>query len=86
MLKHIGEHRLEYMFLFGVIIAVFGCALLMMGFWVSPVGSLDSSVLVAVGEVFTFAGSVLGISATYKSNLNKLKEELKENKDTSANE
>lgn len=86
MLNNISKHRLEYMFLFGVIIAVFGCVLLMMGFWVSPIGDIASSVLVAVGEVFTFAGSVLGISATYKSNLNKLKEELKENKDTSANE
>lgn len=79
-MKWLKDYRLEMMFVFGVAIAIFGCILLMMGFGVAPIGEIASSVLVAVGEVFTFSGSVLGISATYKSNLNKLKEDLKNEK------
>jgi len=77
MLAHIYKHRLAYLIILGTILCVFGCVILMMGFWVAPVGEIASSVLVAVGEVFTFAGSLMGISATYQTKLQKLKEDLK---------
>ena len=35
--------------------------LVMLGFWVPPVGIIDSSVLVAFGEMSTFAGALLGL-------------------------
>ena len=38
-----------------------GVLLLLLGFWVPPVGIIDSSVLVAFGEMSTFAGALLGI-------------------------
>ncbi len=47
-------------------VTVAGVVLLLLGFYSAPVGEIHSSVLVAAGEVFTFAGSVLGIDYHYK--------------------
>lgn len=61
-------------------LAIFGCILLLLGIFISPVGVIHNSVLISVGEVFTFSGSILGINAVYQGRLNQLKEELKKDK------
>ena len=38
----------------------------MAGFTVPPLGVIDSSVLVAYGEVMTFAGALLGLDYKYR--------------------
>lgn len=43
-----------------------GCVMLGAGFIVAPVGEIHSSVLVAYGEVLTFAGALFGIDYKYK--------------------
>lgn len=43
-----------------------GLGLLFVGFFVPPLGEIDSSVLVAYGEVSTFSGSLLGIDYRYR--------------------
>ena len=48
-----------------------GVLLLLLGFWVPPVGIIDSSVLVAFGEMSTFAGALLGIDYRYRYDANK---------------
>lgn len=65
-----------------VFLTVFGCCLLVAGFIVAPMGIIDNSVLVAVGEVFTFSGCILGVNYAYQSKLKKLEIRLqdKENK------
>ena len=73
MIKHIEEHKIAYMFLLDTILTLFGCGLLVAGFIVSPLGAITDSVLISTGEVFTFAGSILGINATYKSKLENTK-------------
>lgn len=45
--------------------------LLLLGFWVPPVGIIDSSVLVAFGEMSTFAGALLGIDYRYRYDASK---------------
>lgn len=45
--------------------------LVMLGFWVPPVGIIDSSVLVAFGEMSTFAGALLGIDYRYRYDASK---------------
>ena len=70
MIKHIEEHKIAYMFL---LLTLFGCGMLVAGFIVSPLGAITDSVLISTGEVFTFAGSILGINATYKSKLENTK-------------
>ena len=49
-----------------VLLTVSGIALLVAGFTVPPLGVIDSSVLVAYGEVMTFAGALLGLDYKYK--------------------
>lgn len=44
-----------------ILLVVGGMTLLYMGFWVMPVGEINSSVLVAYGEVMTFVGALIGI-------------------------
>lgn len=71
-----------------VFLTVFGCCMLVAGFVVIPTGIIDNSVLVAVGEVFSFAGCTLGINYAYQSKLKKLEMQLqnKERKKTEPNE
>lgn len=49
-----------------VLLTVAGIGLLVAGFIVPPLGVIDSSVLVAYGEVMTFAGALLGLDYKYK--------------------
>ncbi|MCM1452595.1 MAG: hypothetical protein NC102_10055 [Clostridium sp.] len=44
-----------------------GAGLLIAGFIVAPTGEIHSSVLVAFGEIMTFAGAVFGIDYKYKA-------------------
>lgn len=67
MLEKIQEHKIACMFILAFFLTLFGCGLLLGGFLVAPLGIVNQSVLISAGEVFTFAGSVLGINTTYKS-------------------
>ena len=46
-------------------LCVFGISLLAIAFFVRPPGQIHSSVLVAYGEVMTFAGALFGIDYHY---------------------
>lgn len=48
------------------IVIFIGLFLLICGFWTVPVGEISNSVLIAWGEVSTFAGALLGLDYTYK--------------------
>ena len=48
---------------------IFGCCLIIMGFWVAPMGIIHNSILVAFGEVLTFAGTILGINYVYSTKM-----------------
>ena len=69
MLEKIQEHKISCMFILAFFLTLFGCGMLLGGFIVNPLGVVSQSVLISAGEVFTFAGSVLGINTTYKSKL-----------------
>ena len=47
-------------------LCVFGTVLITTSFFVPPQGVIDSSVLVASGEVFTFSGALMGIDYKYR--------------------
>lgn len=49
-----------------ILLTVSGIALLFSGFWIAPEGVIDSSVLIAFGEVMTFAGGLFGVDYSYK--------------------
>ncbi|KAA6348962.1 hypothetical protein EZS27_003562 [termite gut metagenome] len=58
-----------------------GVILLFMGFWVNPAGVIDQSVLVAFGEVSTFAGGLFGVDYSYKVKRFKQKPEDEDDND-----
>lgn len=64
-----------------VFLCVFGCCLLVAGFIVAPLGIISQSVLIAVGEVFTFSGAILGINYAYQSKVKYLEMELEKKAD-----
>lgn len=76
MMQTIQEHKIAFMLLLAGFLTLFGCGLLVAGFIVVPAGEIHNSVLISVGEVFTFAGSILGINTTYKSKLEVKKNEV----------
>lgn len=49
-----------------IAMCIFGCALLTAAFALPPVGTIDSSVLVAFGETLTFAGALIGVDYHYR--------------------
>lgn len=49
-----------------MILVLFGILLLAGSFFVPPLGVIDSSVLVAFGELSTFSGSLIGVDYHYK--------------------
>jgi len=53
--------------LWAILLSLAGLLLVGAGFWVPPIGVIDSSVLVALGEVLTFSGSLVGIDYHYKA-------------------
>lgn len=49
-----------------VLLIVVGCGLLIAGFCVPPPGEIHNSVLIAFGEILTFAGAVFGMKYHYQ--------------------
>lgn len=60
--------------LVATLLTLSGVALLLMGFWIDPQGEIDSSVLVAFGEISTFAGALFGVDYKYKERFRKVKD------------
>lgn len=60
------EKQLSVQLAIAVILIVFGMILLVLAFFAPPIGEIHSSVLVAYGEVMTFAGALIGIHYRYR--------------------
>ena len=56
-------------------LCVAGVALLFMGLWIPPAGEIHPSVLVAFGEVSTFAGALFGVDYSYRYRYRREKKE-----------
>lgn len=66
MKKITVKEKMNIQLWLGVILAIVGVVLLWVGLFLPPTGVIDASVLTALGEVFTFSGSLIGIDYTYK--------------------
>ena len=62
----IARVRFNVQLVMAVLLCVAGLALVFCGFWVAPSGEIDNSVLVAFGEICTFAGALFGVDYSYK--------------------
>ena len=69
-MKEILNNHWLLQYIFSVFLCITGLLLLGAGFIVNPLGIIDQSVLVAVGEIFTFSGSILGITTIHKAKSN----------------
>ncbi len=47
-------------------LCIFGCTMLVAGFVTPPLAEIHHSVLIAFGEILTFAGSLIGIDYHYR--------------------
>ena len=63
--------RLNGQLVMAFLLTIAGLCLLFMGFWYHPTGEIHHSVLVAFGEVSTFAGALFGVDYSYKFKYNK---------------
>lgn len=64
------KHKMTVQIVAAVVLIVVGCGLLVAGFMTPPPGEIHNSVLVAFGEILTFAGSVFGMRYHYKYKYN----------------
>lgn len=78
-----NEQKMTIQLWLGVALASFGVILIIASFLCPPVGVIDASVLAAIGEVFTFSGSILGIDYHYKMKNNEINFKYKEDEDIS---
>ena len=58
--------RLTVQLIVAILLSMCGITLLFSGFWIDPQGLIDNSVLVAFGEISTFAGALFGVDYSYK--------------------
>lgn len=67
---NLNKHKPTIQLLSAILLIVVGCGLLISGFLMPPPGEIHNSVLIAFGEVLTFAGALFGIDYHYKYKAN----------------
>ena len=63
---NIRKHKATLQLLCAIVLIALGCGLLIAGFIMPPPGEIHNSVLIAFGEILTFAGALFGIDYHYK--------------------
>ena len=58
--------RLTVQLTMAILLTMSGIVLRFCGFWIDTQGKVDNSVLVAFGEISTFAGALFGVDYSYK--------------------
>ena len=66
----VAKRRLTVQLIVAILLSMSGITLLFSGFWIDPQGLIDNSVLVAFGEISTFAGALFGVDYSYKLKIN----------------
>ena len=64
------KSNLNIQLIVAAILAIGGLVLLFCGTYIDPAGQIHETLLVAFGEVMTFAGSLMGIDYHYKTKNN----------------
>lgn len=61
------NHNPDIQLITAAVLAIAGMILLFCGLYIDPKGEIHETVLVAYGEILTFAGSLMGIDYHYKN-------------------
>ena len=64
------KHKATLQLITAILLILVGCGLLIAGFIIPPPGEIHNSVLIAFGEILTFAGALFGIDYHYKYKAN----------------
>lgn len=60
------SRKWSFQLIVAVLLTVAGIVLLFLGFFFAPQGEIHHSVLVAFGEISTFAGALFGVDYSYR--------------------
>lgn len=63
---NVKKHKATIQLFSAIGLIALGCGLLIAGFVLPPSGEIHNSVLIAFGEILTFAGALFGIDYHYK--------------------
>lgn len=66
--------RMTCQLIIAVLLTVTGIVLLFLGFFFPPEGEIHNSVLIAFGEISTFAGALFGVDYSYRARHDKMEE------------
>ena len=66
--------KLNVQLITAAVLAMGGMILLFCGVFIAPQGEIHESLLVAFGEIATFAGALMGVDYVYKSKNNQNEE------------
>lgn len=61
-------------FWWAVSLSIFGCLLLIIALFMPVIGQIETSVVTAVGLVFTFSGTIVGINGSVNTKLAKFQQ------------
>lgn len=59
-------HKMLLQLTMAVLLTVAGLVLVFFSLWIDPEGEIHQSVLIAFGEMSTFAGGLFGVDYSYK--------------------
>lgn len=76
----IRKHKPTIQLLAAVLLIIVGCGLLIAGFIVPPPGEIHNSVLIAFGEILTFAGAVFGMKYHYQYGCRRIGNDIRDDK------
>lgn len=62
-IKHV---KLKWMIICAVVLVFIGIIMILLSMFLPPIGEIHPSVLTALGEVFTFSGSLWGLNTHYR--------------------
>ena len=78
-IKHV---KLKWMIICAVILVVIGIIMILLSMFLPPIGEIHPSVLTALGEVFTFSGSLWGLNTHYRIKTIKIDTDMDSEKNT----
>ena len=81
-IKHV---KLKWMIICAVILVVIGIIMILLSMFLPPIGEIHPSVLTALGEVFTFSGSLWGLNTHYRIKTIKIDSDMDSKKSTADN-
>lgn len=82
-IKHV---KLKWMIICAVVLVLIGVIMILLSMFLPPIGEIHPSVLTALGEVFTFSGSLWGLNTHYRIKTIKIDADMdSENKNSRLN-